>query len=100
MSKKLFIKIEDNWHELIDGFHYELQRVENIDQRILELKRQKKEYEVTSAGSLKITDLQTAGIINLLLILKGTNCGCCNSPWLTKDTFDKIIEFARNYNNE
>ena len=100
MSKKLFIKIEDNWHELIEGFHYELQKVENIDQTVLELKRKKKEYEVTSAGSLKTTNPQTAGIVKLLLILKETNCGCCNSPFLSKEAFDKIIEFARNYNNE
>ena len=77
-----------------------MQKVENIDQRILELKRQKKEYEVTTLGSLKTTDLQTYGIVKLLLILKATNCGCCNSPWLTKQTFNEIMKLARNYNNE
>ena len=100
MSKKLFVKIDDNWHELIESFHYELQKVENIDQTVLELKRKKEEYEVTTLGSLKTTDLQTYGMVKLLLILKGTNCGCCNSPWLTKEIFNQIIKLGVSYHGE
>ena len=99
MSKKLFVKIDKNWHELIEGFHYELQQVENIDRTILDLKSEKKEYEVTSLESLKTTDLQTYGIVKLLLVLKATNCGCCNSPWLTKEIFNEIIKLGISYSN-
>ena len=80
-----------------DGYGYELESVHNLQDTVKELEKQGKDHQIIALKYLKLNDLRLYTIIKTLILLRGTNCGCCHAPWLRSDIFNDLVAIIREY---
>ena len=100
---RTFIKFNDRISELVkddltvNGDWYELKSYYNIEGKLKELENKDEKYVIKSIQYLKVKEPRLYTFVSVLKLLEDTNCGHCDAPWLTNETFDDLVAIVKEY---
>ena len=100
-DRHILIRRDDEDYHLdlyVDEYEcYTLGHVYDLEMHIRLLRNKGKKYLIRTEKQLRTSDHKFYVISKVLELLESTNCGCCDSPWITESTFDAIAEQFRKY---
>ena len=100
---RTFINIEHKgrlWdeYELVEKDEgYSLEYCYEADGRAAELKERGTKCQVWDIKEVKEKAPYIYTLIQVLELCERIDCGCCNPPWIGKETFDELIEVVSEY---
>ena len=100
-DRHILIKRDDNdYHLDLYQDNYEtwtLSHVYDLEMHIRRLRKTNCLYIIQTEEELRISHYKLHTIAKVLELLESTTCGCCDSPWLHLEIFDKLAECFRKY---